>query len=649
MIRKTTKKALLASTLSVVLSNQSYANVIITEYIEGSSNNKAIEISNLGQESVDLSQQQYELSLYANGSTSPSSSQFLTGVLAPRQSLVLYHANAGSNFRIEGGISSDVVNFNGDDTLLLKQGQTVVDSFGKLGQDPGSAWSSNGFSSKDKTLRRKFSVTSGDTATTDTFPGSSHDWVTFAKNTYDGLGCPGEQACDELSSVLITEYVEGSGNNKALELTNISNNTVNLGSDNYKLELYTNGNTVASQTEWLSGSLESGKSLVVYNASAASEFVFSAPNGVASTVTYFNGDDAIVLRKGNDIIDSIGRVGEDPGSAWQDSSNQDFSTANKTLRRKSHVIQGDTNSTDSFPNNVNQWIVFAQDTSDGLGCEGEGKCSDEGSGTGETGGEQVCVNCPAITKVASLANYAEADYYATALAASPTSLRNAINSIISANQKQLTYSEVWSVLTYADEDPNNANNVIEIYSGKSIAKFSNGSGAQASNPDAWNREHIWAKSHGFPDRSQMAYTDAHHLRPADISINATRSNFDFAEGGIALTEAPANRYDETLRTWEPRDAVKGDVARMMFYMDIRYEGAAADNTPDLILVDRIGTENGTPEFGKLCTLYQWHLTDPVDVSERQRNNTVYEYQGNRNPFVDRPDWLNTLYGNKCSN
>ena len=641
-------KPLLAASLSALLASQAAANVVFTEYVEGSSNNKALEISNLGQQTVDLSQQNYQLILYSNGSTSPSATQALTGTLAPRQSLVLYHANADSSFRTPGGLSSAVINFNGDDAIILKQGQQVVDSFGKLGQDPGSAWTSGSFSTKDRTLRLKSGITTGDTVTNDSFPGASHNWQSFAKNTHDGLGCPGEIACDELSAVLITEYVEGSSNNKALELTNIGDSTVDLTTDGYKIELYTNGSNSASQTQWLSGTLEAGKSLVVYNSSAANEFVFDAPAGLASTVTYFNGDDAIVFKKDNAVVDSIGRVGEDPGSAWKDINNSNFSTANKTLRRKLQIIQGDTNVTDPFPDNSQQWAVFAQDTADGLGCEGETACSDAGTG-GDNGGEQVCVNCPAISKVADAALYAEADYYANALTAEPAGLRSAINGVISANQKQLTYSEVWSVLTYADEDPNNVNNVIEIYSGRSIAKFSNGSGAQASNPDAWNREHIWAKSHGFPDRSQMAYTDAHHLRPADISINATRSNFDFAEGGISLNEAPANRYDETLRTWEPRDEVKGDVARMMFYMDIRYEGATADNTPDLILVDRVGTENGTPEFGKLCTLYQWHLTDPVDAVERKRNNTIYEYQGNRNPFIDRPDWLNALYANNCSN
>ena len=192
--------------------------------------------------------------------------------------------------------------------------------------------------------------------------------------------------------------------------------------------------------------------------------------------------------------------------------------------------------------------------------------------------------------------------------------------IISTNHIKLSYAEVWSVLTYSGEDPANTENIITIYKGESLPKWSNGSGAQSSDPDNWNREHVWSKSHGFPDQSQFGYSDAHHLRPSDASMNSTRSNYDFEAGGIPVDEAPLNFIDSANRTFEPRDEVKGDVARMMFYMDLRYAGAASDNTPDLMLVDNIGTANGSPEFGKLCAMYVWHLIDAVSAAETQRND-----------------------------
>ena len=182
-----------------------------------------------------------------------------------------------------------------------------------------------------------------------------------------------------------------------------------------------------------------------------------------------------------------------------------------------------------------------------------------------------------------------------------------------------------------------------LYKGTSIAKFSNGSGSQSSNPDNWNREHVWAKSHGFPSSSASAYTDIHHLRPADISVNSSRGNLDFDNSDSALTEAPLNRIDDD--SFEPRDAVKGDVARMLLYMDTRYQGADPQ-TPDLTLVDRL-TASGEASLGKLCTLLAWHQADPVDEFEQNRNNRIYEFQGNRNPYIDHPEWGTLVYASQC--
>lgn len=208
------------------------------------------------------------------------------------------------------------------------------------------------------------------------------------------------------------------------------------------------------------------------------------------------------------------------------------------------------------------------------------------------------------------------------------------------NHTRLTYKEAWSALMYTDEDPNNINNVILLYSGRSQLKnLKCGSGS-----DCWNREHVWAKSHGFPQKGMKAYTDIHHLRPADMSINSSRGNKDFDIGGEAHHEAPVNtRSDED--SWEPRDEVKGDIARMLFYMDVRYEGTDP-KTPDLVLVNKI-TESGQPNLGKLCTLLQWHKNDPVSDWEQRRNDRIEEIQGNRNPFIDNPEYADILWKSQC--
>ena len=257
--------------------------------------------------------------------------------------------------------------------------------------------------------------------------------------------------------------------------------------------------------------------------------------------------------------------------------------------------------------------------------------------------ENACFNCPPLDKVADATTFNDGSYYADALAAitnnlSASELKTAITAAISQNHKQLTYSEVWTALTQTDEDPNNTANIILLYRGISIPKFANGSGSQSSNPDNWNREHVWAKSHGFPNSSQEGYTDIHHLRPADISVNSSRGNLDFDNSDAPLTESPLNRVDND--SFEPRDAVKGDVARMVFYMDTRYEGL--DSTPDLQVVDRL-TSGGEAALGRLCRLIEWNNADPVDAIERNRNDRIYEFQGNRNPYIDHPEWVSLLY------
>jgi len=219
----------------------------------------------------------------------------------------------------------------------------------------------------------------------------------------------------------------------------------------------------------------------------------------------------------------------------------------------------------------------------------------------------------------SVPQFDPATYYASAQGKSGDELRSALNNVVKGHTSH-SYSCVWDIVREADEDPQNPNSVIGFYTRRPIPKSRRDRGG--NDMDAWNREHIWAKSHGFPSRSQHAYTDAHHLRATDKSVNADRSNNDFANGGIADDECVECR--EGSGTWEPPDIVKGDVARMMFYMTVRYEGNDNSNTPDLELVDR-KTNTGERFFGKLCDLVEWHMQDPVSNEERIRNDTIYSW------------------------
>lgn len=225
------------------------------------------------------------------------------------------------------------------------------------------------------------------------------------------------------------------------------------------------------------------------------------------------------------------------------------------------------------------------------------------------------------------------EYYAAAEGKTGSNLKSALHNIID-DHTTLSYSEVWGALRNTDEDPANANNVLLLYSGRSQSKFTNG-----GNVDDWNREHVWAKSHGDFGTAQGPGTDLHHLRPTDVTVNSSRGNLDFDNGGGEHREAPGNYYDGD--SWEPRDEVKGDVARMIFYMAVRYEGDSGEL--DLELNNYVN--NGSaPYHGKMSVLLEWHAEDPVDSREIRRNNIIFEdYQGNRNPFIDHPEWAGMIW------
>ena len=163
-----------------------------------------------------------------------------------------------------------------------------------------------------------------------------------------------------VSDLLISEYVEGSANNKAVELYNGTGTTINLAA--YSLKLYTNGSTTPGTTVTLSGSLASGSVYVIANPSASAAILAAA--NLTSVVASFNGNDALVLVKNSAVVDAIGQIGNDPGAAGWGSGTT--TTTDHTLRRNSTVTRGDTVSSDAFTP-TSQWTGLAIDTTSGLG------------------------------------------------------------------------------------------------------------------------------------------------------------------------------------------------------------------------------------------------------------------------------------------
>ena len=360
----------------------------------------------------------------------------------------------------------------------------------------------------------------------------------------------------------------------------------------------------------LSGSIGAGSYFVVAkNSAALQSLTGKAANQSGLTLALGNSGDYVKLRQGTTELDAV--AFENAISGWS------IEAIDKSLARK--------NVADS--NTVSDWQVSSNAGNPGTGaltasCGG----GDTGGGTG--GGTGDTVNLPT--------------YYVNTSGKSGEALKTALNNVLRGHVR-FSYAEVWDAISYTDEDPANTSNVILLYAGRSQAEsFRAGT---SSSLDAWNREHVWAKSHGFPNESQYAHTDLHHLRPEDVSLNSTRGNKDFDNGGTAVTEAPANKTDSD--SFEPRAAVKGDVARMLFYMDVRYEGADDSGTPDLEIPNVAPTGSTAPQMGKLCTLVAWHLADPVDSFELRRNNRIYELQKNRNPFIDNPQWVKAIYGPAC--
>ncbi len=230
-------------------------------------------------------------------------------------------------------------------------------------------------------------------------------------------------------------------------------------------------------------------------------------------------------------------------------------------------------------------------------------------------------------------------YYSDAEGLTGDTLKTVLHNIISGHT-ELSYDAVKEALKDTDEDTTDSANVICLYSGWSYAKTEFGNGSEQ-----WNREHVWSKSHGDFGDDPPAGTDLHHLRPADASVNSAKSNRDFDYGTTQYIDGSGvTDCYYSIDIWEPRDEVKGDVARMIFYMATRYEGDGSE--PDLEIVDYVNTApSNEPLYGKLTTLLAWNTLDPVDDWERNRNDIIYyNYQNNRNPFIDHPEYVNAIWG-----
>ena len=237
---------------------------------------------------------------------------------------------------------------------------------------------------------------------------------------------------------------------------------------------------------------------------------------------------------------------------------------------------------------------------------------------------------------------APSGYYSSLEGLSGNALKQAIQNIIAnpAIVRAHTYGDVIDILKKADQNPENNNQVFLIYTEEPRSK----NDYQVGNSiiGKWNREHIYCQSRGnygslynLPPSGINNYTlsgpndigaglsDAHHIRAVDGQENTTRGNKNY---GSSYYNGPTGN----LGTW------KGDVARACFYMAIRYNG--------LDVVNGNPNQNIVGQIGDLATLLSWNQTDPRDDFEMNRNNYIYTWQRNRNPFIDYPNLANYVFG-----
>ncbi len=232
-------------------------------------------------------------------------------------------------------------------------------------------------------------------------------------------------------------------------------------------------------------------------------------------------------------------------------------------------------------------------------------------------------------------------YYDSITSTDKDTLITQLNTLINNGYVKYSYSSQTSNLKVTDSY--DGNYVECLYSGERIDKDnSNGSAGQ------WNKEHIWAKTYGFKNESYQSYSDIQMLRVTEGSINGKRGDkyFDNVSQGES-----AEGCSWSNDAFEPRDEVKGDVARIMFYMTVMYN----DSNLNLELTDDVSKINssasqlgGTAYLGKLSTLLKWAAEDPVDEREISRNNAIYSIQKNRNPFIDHPEYAYYIFKDECS-
>jgi endonuclease I len=228
-----------------------------------------------------------------------------------------------------------------------------------------------------------------------------------------------------------------------------------------------------------------------------------------------------------------------------------------------------------------------------------------------------------------------ANYYSTAIGTG-TTLKSQLQDIID-NHTVISYDGARTALQDTDEDPNNPARILLVYN-----RISNT--AAWDSAATWNREHTWPQSRLGSGGGGQAVSDLFNLRACTTSVNSDRGNLHF---GGAFGQPFGEVVDKGATVWYPGNADAGMIARQEFYMAVRYDGSDS-GTSDLELVSN-GTTGTAAQLGDLSRMIEWHYAAPPDSFERRRNQIIYDnYQHNRNPFIDRPEYVWSIFVNQTN-
>ncbi len=250
---------------------------------------------------------------------------------------------------------------------------------------------------------------------------------------------------------------------------------------------------------------------------------------------------------------------------------------------------------------------------------------------------------------------APAGYYDAANGKTGYQLKTALKEIITNGHTDQGYDGLYTLYQSSDVDNyyENDGTLLDMYSenpsGTDAYEYvqtgDRCTGTYSQEGDCYNREHIMPQS-AFGSAAPMK-DDGHFVVPADGYVNNRRSNYPFgivtnptwtSSNGSKVGPNATPGYSGTV--FEPIDEFKGDIARMLFYVATRYEDQIASWNSDMLN----GTSDQVFADWFLDILLQWNADDPVSQREIDRNNAVYNYQGNRNPFIDHPEWVNEIWG-----